>query len=45
MFFMNHLLMKNINLYLIFGITLFAVMGVASITPAIPVMIAKSHRL
>ena len=30
---------KNINLYLIFSITLFAVMGVASITPAFPQII------
>lgn len=32
-------LLKDTNLYLIFGTTLFAVMGVASITPAFPVII------
>lgn len=31
--------LKNFNLYLIFTITLFGVMGVASITPAFPVII------
>jgi MFS family permease len=31
--------LKNKTLYLIFGVTLFAVMGVASITPAFPVII------
>ena len=36
---MKHSLSKNVNLYLIFSITLFAVMGVASITPAFPQII------
>ncbi len=36
---MQKSLLKDTNLYLIFGITLFAVMGVASITPAFPVII------
>lgn len=36
---MKNSLFKNFNLYLIFSITLFAVMGVASITPAFPQII------
>ncbi|MBI9069184.1 MAG: MFS transporter [Salinivirgaceae bacterium] len=36
---MQKSIFKEFNIYLIFGITLFAVMGVASITPAFPVII------
>ncbi len=36
---MKNPIFKNVNLYLIFSITLFAVMGVASITPAFPQII------
>jgi MFS family permease len=41
---MDKPVLKNFNLYLIFTITLFAVMGVASITPAFPVII-KHYQL
>jgi len=36
---MGNRILKDSNLYIIFGITLFAVMGVASITPAFPQVI------
>jgi len=40
---MKNSILRNTNLYLIFSITLFAVMGVASITPAFPQIIDHYH--